>query len=130
MFASHPFMDVDVSDISEQVGSLFNLDCVELEMEILNLQNDIQLKARYPVSDFWTLVDKDKYRNLCTAAMKVESLFGSTYLCESAFSYRNFSKSKFLTHLSEEHLNDSIRVALSNYMPDFAGLVDSMQCQH
>ncbi|MGH0144932.1 UNVERIFIED_CONTAM: hypothetical protein FKN15_004373 [Acipenser sinensis] len=82
-FASNPFMDVDASDISEQVGSLFTLDCGELEMEILNLQNDIQLKARYPVSDFWTLVDKDKHRNLCTAAMKVVSLFGSTYLCDS-----------------------------------------------
>ncbi|XP_070402531.1 general transcription factor II-I repeat domain-containing protein 2-like [Nothobranchius furzeri] len=54
-----------------------------------------------------------KYKGVCTAAMKVACMFGSTYLCESAFSDMNFIKSKHRTRLTDAHLHDSVRVAVS-----------------
>ncbi|KAK0154028.1 hypothetical protein N1851_003892 [Merluccius polli] len=43
-FISNPFLQVDITCISEQLGETFNLNAGELEMEILTLQNDITLK--------------------------------------------------------------------------------------
>ena len=61
--------------------------------------------------------------------MKVSSLFGSTYLCESAFSDINFIKNKHRTRLTDAHLQDSLKVTVSSYTPDYNTLVNSMQCQ-
>jgi len=72
---------------------------------------------------------KQKYSGVCTAAKKVASLFGSTYLCESAFSDMNFIKNKHSTRLTDAHLKDSLTVAVSSYTPDYNTLVNSMQCQ-
>ncbi|XP_078512536.1 general transcription factor II-I repeat domain-containing protein 2-like [Lissotriton helveticus] len=129
MFTSNPFMEVDVSDISEKMSVLLSLDSSTMEMEIVTLQNDIELKARQSDVNFWSLVDAEKYKNIRTVAMKLLSLFGSTYLCESAFSVMNFVQSKFLTRLTDEHLNDYIRVALSGYTPDYSGLVNARHSQ-
>ncbi|XP_069059006.1 general transcription factor II-I repeat domain-containing protein 2-like isoform X1 [Pleurodeles waltl] len=129
MFTSNPFMEVDVSDISDKMSVLFNLDSATMEMEILTLQNDIELKARQSDIHFWSLVDAEKYKNIHTAAMKLFTLFSSTSLCQSASSVMNFVKSTFRTCLTDEHLNDSVRVALSSYIPDYRGLVDTRQCE-
>lgn len=102
-FISNPLMDVDISDNSEQMGEVFSLSAVDLEMEILSLQNDFQLKSHKSAADFWKFVDAKKYPNISTGAMKCATLFGSTYLCESAFSDMNFIKSKFRTCLTDAH---------------------------
>lgn len=107
----------------------FNLVSSEVELEILTLQSDINLKAHQGATEFWKLVDPEKYVNISTAAMKVACLFGSTYLCESAFSDMNFIKNRHRTRLTDGHLEDSIRVTVSGYTPDYRALVDVMQCQ-
>ncbi|XP_069486307.1 general transcription factor II-I repeat domain-containing protein 2-like [Ambystoma mexicanum] len=129
MFIANPFIEVNVCERTEQMGELFNLNSCAMEMEIVSLQGDILLKSRQSHTNFWSLVDHKEHSNICTAALKVTSLFGSTYLCESAFSDMNFIKSKFRTRLTDEHLSDSIQVAVSSYTPDYRALVDGMQCQ-
>ena len=52
MVTSNPFIEVDVGDISEQISVPFDLHCVPLEMEIIGLQNDIQLKSRQSAANF------------------------------------------------------------------------------
>ncbi|KAK0142715.1 General transcription factor II-I repeat domain-containing protein 2A [Merluccius polli] len=116
-FMANPFMDVDISEISGQMAELFCVDPVEMEMEVINLQNNVQLKSQQHSQHFWSLVEPDNYENLHQAALKMCALFGSTYLCESAFSDMNVLKSKLRTRLTDEHLNDSIRVNLSGYTP-------------
>jgi len=128
-FISNPFMQVDITCIAEQLRATFNVDAGQVEIEILTLQNDLHLKAHQDAPNFWCLVDTEKYKGVCTAAMKVACLFGSTYLCESAFSDMNFIKNKHRTRLTDAHLQDSLRVTVSNYTPDYSTLVDSMQCQ-
>ncbi|XP_063730588.1 general transcription factor II-I repeat domain-containing protein 2A-like [Eleginops maclovinus] len=128
-FVSNPFINVDTTSIAEQLSAMFSLDAGQVEIEIVTLQNDIRLKAHQAAANFWGLVDTEKYSGLCTAAMKVASLFGSTYLCESAFSDMNFIKNEHRTRLTDAHLQDSLRLAVSNYSPDYEALVASMQCQ-
>lgn len=128
-FISNPFMNKDITDIAEQLSATFNLDAGQVEIEIVTLQNDLHLKAHQAAPNFWSLVDTEKYSGVSTAAMKVASLFGSTYLCESAFSDMNFIKNKHRTRLTDAHLQDSLRVAVSSYTPDYNTLVNSMQCQ-
>uniref|UniRef100_A0A3B3HZV5 Uncharacterized protein n=1 Tax=Oryzias latipes TaxID=8090 RepID=A0A3B3HZV5_ORYLA len=128
-FVTNPFMQVDVTSTAEQLSALFTLNAGDVEMEILTLQNDLLLKAHQSAPNFWCLVDQEKYSGVCTAAMKIACFFGSTYLCESAFSNMNFIKNKHRTCLTDAHLQDSLRIAVSNYSPDYNALVSSMQCQ-
>ena len=123
------FMGVEISDISEWIGEVFSLSAVDLEMEILSLQNDIHLKSHKSAADSTKRLDAKKYPSTSTGAMKCATLFGSTYMCESAFSEMNFIKSKFRTYLTDAHLDYCIRVNLSGNTPDCNALVDSMQCQ-
>uniref|UniRef100_A0A8C6L134 DUF4371 domain-containing protein n=1 Tax=Nothobranchius furzeri TaxID=105023 RepID=A0A8C6L134_NOTFU len=128
-FISNPFVQVEIACIAEQLSATFSLNAGEVEIEIITLQNDLHLKAHQSEPNFWCLVDTEKYKGVCTAAMKVASMFCSTYLCESAFSDMNFIKSKHRTRLTDSHLHDSVRVAVSSYTPDYSKLVTSMQCQ-
>ena len=107
-FIYNPFMNMDTTCIAEQLSATFNLDAQQVEIEIVTLQNDLHLKAYQAAPNFWCLVDTEKYSGVCTAAMKVTSLFGSTYLCESAFSDMNFIKNKHRTRLTDAHLQDSL----------------------
>ena len=94
-----------------------------------DLQNNVQLKSQQNSQHFWSLVDPENYKNIHQAALKMSALFGSTYLCEAAFSDMNVMTSKYRTRLIDEHLNDSIRVNLRGYTPAYNSMVDSMQCQ-
>ncbi|PNF20389.1 hypothetical protein B7P43_G09706, partial [Cryptotermes secundus] len=49
----------------------------------------------------------------------VHSCFGSTYLCESAFSYLKMTKSKQRSNMTDEHLQDCMKLALTQHSPDF-----------
>ncbi|KAM9332685.1 uncharacterized protein KZ484_017796 [Pholidichthys leucotaenia] len=114
---------MDTTCIAEQLSATFNLDAEQVAIEIVTLQNDLLLKAYQAAPNFWCLVDTEKYNGVCTAAMKVTSLFGSTYLCESAFSDMNFIKNKHRTRLTDAHLQDSLRVTESSYTPDYDTLI-------
>lgn len=128
-FISNPFMNVDTSSIAENLSATFTLDAGQVELEIVTMQNYLHLKAHQGTPNFGALVDTEKSRGVCTAALKVASLFGSTYLCESAFSDMNFIKNKHRTRLTDAHLQDSLRVAVSSYTPEYNTLVESMHCQ-
>ena len=122
-------MDVDTSEISGQMAELFCVDPVEMKIEVVTLQNNVELESQQHSQHFWSLVDPDNYKNLHQAALKMSAMFGSTYLCESAFSDMNVMKSKFRTRLTDDHLNDSIRVNLGRYTSAYSSFVCSMQCQ-
>ena len=129
-FISSPFINVDITDTAEQLSATFNLDAGQVEIQTITLQNDLHLRAYQAASNFWCLVNTERYSGVYTAAMKVATLFGSTNLCESAFSDMNLIKNKHRTHLTDAHLQDSLRVAVSSYTPDhYNTLVNSMQYQ-
>lgn len=128
-FMFNPFLEIDVATISSKIGSLFKMDCVELELEIVSIQSDIQLKARADYEHFWTLADKEKYPLLKEASQRVHACFGSLHLSKSAQADIKVIKTKKRTRLTIEHLEDCLRIALTKYTPNYTSLADKMQCQ-
>ena len=94
------------------------------------LLNNSKLKARAKDQDFWSVyVSREKYPLIVSCALKLHAYFGSTYLCEMAFSQMKIIKSKFRTRMTDAHLNDALRLAISNYEPDFKMLANNVQSQ-
>lgn len=123
---------IDVDCIASKIVSLFDLDCSAVENEILTLQNDIEIKSRATPGmnrEFWNLLLEQKYPNLRRCALNLTALFGSTYLCESAFSHMKFIKSKYRSTMTDDHLVACLRLATSSYCPDYEKLAASSQCQ-
>ncbi|XP_075223867.1 SCAN domain-containing protein 3-like [Lycorma delicatula] len=119
----------DVSKLGNRVREVFGKYKIEeLEMEILNFQEDLSLKSSYATcSNIWTLMGREKYPILLSVALKLYSCFGSTFLCEVAFSSINIIKNKYRSSLTDSHLDDTL--TYSSYTPDFPQLAASMQCQ-
>ena len=100
----YPFQeDVLVVSLASKITTLFHLNFSEVEDEILTLQADLQIKARAH-GQFWNLLIEDKYPNIRKCATFLTALFGSTYLCESAFSYMKIIKFKNRSTMTDEHL--------------------------
>jgi hypothetical protein len=73
------------------------------------------------------------YQNLFAASLRQTALrltasFGSTYICEEAFSKMKIIKSRFRSRLTDEHLKYCLHLCLSNYEPSFSNLSLDMQC--
>ena len=59
-----------------------------------------------------------KYLNVKRAALKILSMFGSKYVCESVFSTLKHVKSKHPSLLIDTHVKELLRVATREYKPD------------
>lgn len=136
-FISFPFNDSinhsDIYELASKFADIFQMENMMLQNEIITLRCDIFLKARSSSGqDFWALVSNEKYPNLKKCVEQLHSCFGSTYLCESAFSYLKQTKNKHRSRLTDAHTLDSLRLAISNYKPDYAKLVEdtATQCSH
>ncbi|XP_069582815.1 general transcription factor II-I repeat domain-containing protein 2-like [Ranitomeya imitator] len=129
LFMSNPFMTTDISVISSEIATAFQMDTSQLENEIITLNTDLLLKSRSQEDNFWRLVERCKYPLLKSVSKRLHACFGSTYLCESGFSALKILKSKYRSRLTDEHLDDCMRMALTNYNPDFETLAENMQCQ-
>jgi hypothetical protein len=96
--------DINVEVIASKMGSLVQLDTTIAETEILTHQNDIQLKSRATTEmkeEFWELLLEEKYPNIRRCALNISVLFGSTFLCESAFSHMKIIKSKYRSTMTD-----------------------------
>jgi len=84
-----------------------------LQMEIIEFQEDMSLKEKFTqvtntlqYDQFWMkYVCSSKYPELKRLVLKLCTIFGSTYVCEAAFSKMNFIKNNFRSRLTDEHLN-------------------------
>ena len=54
-------------------------------------------------------------------------LFGSTYICEQTFSIMKFTKSRYRSSLTDDHLSAVLRISTSDIQPDFDALVKAQQ---
>lgn len=114
LFFTNPMNNVDVTILSAELNK-FNITNIEnLELEIIELQNDIALKTVNMDKTFWKFVDSHKYPILKNCALKVKSFFGSTYLSEATFSSMQFIKNKFRARLTDENMNNCLKIAVSN----------------
>ncbi|KAJ8400920.1 hypothetical protein AAFF_G00392740 [Aldrovandia affinis] len=66
---------------------------------------------------------------ICSQTISEPALFGSTYLCESAFSHMKIIKSKYRSTMTDDHLVACLRLVTSCYNPDYEKLASFSQCQ-
>ncbi|RVE64818.1 hypothetical protein OJAV_G00129590 [Oryzias javanicus] len=116
------------------------MDCLKIplvtdeavaELEMIDLCEEDQLKAvfREGTIEFWKCVPMEKYPNIKRAALKILSMFGSTYVCESVFSTLKHVKSKHRSVLTDTHVKELLRVATTEYKPDLRRIVHDKECQ-
>nr|CAB3267854.1 zinc finger BED domain-containing protein 5-like [Phallusia mammillata] len=96
----------------------------EMQLELCELQNDpflLSKKMENP-ENFWKYVSKERYPILKDSAVKLHSMFGSTYICECAFSAMNDVKSKNRNKLGNNALYDCLRMATTSIAVDTQAL--------
>ena len=105
----------------------------KFQMECIELQCEIQLKDKFnhvSLLDFYKIyLPRDKYPTLHNHALFMTSLFGSTYICEQLFSRMKHTKSKNRSKISDEHLENSLRIATTSIEPNIDGIVSKQKFQ-
>ncbi|XP_077593579.1 general transcription factor II-I repeat domain-containing protein 2A-like [Stigmatopora nigra] len=111
--------------------ALLVTDEAAAELEMIDLCEEDQLKPalREGTIEFWKSVPMEKYPNVKQAALKILSMFGSTYVCESVFSTLKHVKSKHRSVLTDTHVKELLRVATTEYKPDLKRIVQGKECQ-
>uniref|UniRef100_A0A2S2NM20 SCAN domain-containing protein 3 n=1 Tax=Schizaphis graminum TaxID=13262 RepID=A0A2S2NM20_SCHGA len=105
-------------------------------MEIIEFQEDLSLKEKFiqvtntlQYDQFWMkYVCSSKYPELKRLVSKPCTMFGSTYVCEAAFSKMNFIKNNFRYRLTDEHLNELMQISCTNFTPNIRKLVKAKKC--
>ena len=103
----------------------------ELQLELCELQCDPFLNTTEATgADLWKLLPKERFPLLRKWALKVCSIFGSTYLCKTTFSAMKLIKSKTRNRLTDSALSHILRIATSQMEEDFKSLVKSFDRPH
>lgn len=98
----------------------------DLQLELCDLQCDPFLSTVKALgADFWKLLPNERYPCLRKWALKMCSIFGSTYLCETTFSSMKLIKSKTRNRMTDSTLSHTLRIATSKMEVDFKSLVES-----
>ncbi|XP_063294419.1 general transcription factor II-I repeat domain-containing protein 2B-like isoform X2 [Pelobates fuscus] len=97
------------------------------QMELCEIQSDMFLASRVESGvPFFRLLPKDKYPNMRNLGLKMTSMFGSTYICEKAFSDLNYIKSKYRSSISNGTLQQILRLSTTNISVDIDELLSQL----
>ncbi|KHJ40557.1 hypothetical protein D918_09394 [Trichuris suis] len=104
-----------------------------LQNEIIQLQSDDELKARYNnlrLLEFYKrYISNDEFPALRRHALKYASVFGTNYLCEQFFSKVTIAKSRPRSRLTDANLVNQLRVATSSIRANIPRLTREKQFQ-
>lgn len=105
----------------------------DLQMEICDLQCDTQMKDKFfavPLEEFYRkYIDEHKYATIYNHALRMISLFGNTYTCEQLFSRMKYIKSQQRTRITDDHLENCLRIATTSISVNIDNLSSSKQSQ-
>ncbi|CAH0399764.1 unnamed protein product [Chilo suppressalis] len=125
---SYPFSCKNIEELFTEIVSQFNMNSCSVENELIQIISDIHIKATASDKNFWCFIFVYKYPNLRKIALQLTTMFGSTYLCESAFSEMKIIKSKYRIQLTDDHMSSCLRLAISGYVPTYEKYAEDMQC--
>jgi hypothetical protein len=83
--------------------------------------------------DLFKILSKETYPQLRDFGLRISSMFGSTYLYESTFSNMKFTKSRYRSSLTDESLQNFLRLGTTDITVDIPASVkesDNPQCSH
>ncbi|XP_072768354.1 general transcription factor II-I repeat domain-containing protein 2A-like [Nerophis lumbriciformis] len=132
LFIENPFLIRNVSAFSAEAKQVFPwARAASLQTELIDLQESVALKeAQCDAITFWSkLVIPSKFPLLHKMACHILTMFGSTYSCESAFSTMNIVKNKYRSRLTNEHLDQCLRLAITPFVPKFKVLASTPRAQ-
>ena len=124
---SHDLFRDPFSDLAENFE-----DDPALQLEILNIQSCFTLKTSFrelPLIEFYKQINVEQYPKILKNACFWAVQFGSTYLCEQCFSLMKLTKSKHRSRITDDHLDCTLRLAISPITPNLGELVEGKQCQ-
>ncbi|XP_078139742.1 general transcription factor II-I repeat domain-containing protein 2B-like [Centroberyx gerrardi] len=102
----------------------------DVQLELIDLQSDAVLAEHFKsgsLLDFYSSLKEENFPNMRRHAQKMLVLFGSTYICEQTFSMMKFTKSRYRSSLTDDHLSAVLRISTSDIQPDFDALVKAQQ---
>ena len=102
----------------------------DVQLELIDLQSDAVLAEHFKsgsLLDFYSSLKEENFPNRRRHAQKMLVLFGSTYICEQTFSMMKFTKSRYRSSLTDDHLSAVLRISTSDIQPDFDALVKAQQ---
>ena len=125
-----------MNPFSITVGEILKYS-TNIQLEITEIQNNTSLKQIFTetvlsqpqkqssenVIKFWKLIPKEDFPAMCDIALQISSRFGSTYICEKAFSTLTYVKNKYRSSLTASHISDLIILSTSNLSPDIDKLI-------
>ncbi|XP_061820754.2 SCAN domain-containing protein 3-like [Nerophis lumbriciformis] len=132
LFIENPFLIRNVSVFSAEAKQVFPwARAASLQTELIDPQESVALKeAQCDAITFWSkLVIPSKFPLLHKMACHILTMFGSTYSCESAFSTMNIVKNKYSSRLTNEHLDQCLRLAITPFVPKFKVLASTPRAQ-
>lgn len=124
---SHRFGDFKAQEAELQIFSApFSFDAERapenMQMEIIELQCDSELREKFnnhTLLDFYSkFISNTRFPVLRRHALFVASLFGSTYICEQLFSTMKQVKSKSRNKITDDHLENALRISTSAIKAD------------
>jgi hypothetical protein len=106
---------------------------IHLQMELIEIQENSLLKSKFEdveLCDFYKkYLEEDNFPQLRKFARSLICAFGSTYKCEQFFSLMKVNKSKHRTRLTDDNLENSLRLCITGINPNIDGLVSQIQAQ-
>ena len=110
----------------------FDASLENLQMELLQLQSDSIVKAKYDsvgVPEFYSYLS-EQYSSIKKFACYILAMFGNTYRCEQLFSFLKSIKHSQRSKLTDDHVTSLIRVStVKSFQPDISKLVTQKRCQ-
>lgn len=116
------FQNPFAADINDALPSL--------QFELAELQHcDILKDAFKPdhLIEFYAALQKETYPNIKQHAMKMSTVFCSTYICEQTFSRMKQTKNSTRNRLTDEHLHQTLRLATTKLQPGIELLTSRKQ---
>ena len=74
-------------------------------------------------------MSEEHFPNLREHALKMASMFGTTYKCEQFFSKLNLTKNRLRARLTDNNLSNQLRVAVTSIPPNIEELSKKKQSQ-
>ena len=121
---------VDVISDGFPVSKIFATNSSAAEIELQELKEDLVIKMyheSHSIIHFWKQVPESKYSELKKICIGLFSIFSTTYSCESLYSIMGYIKYRYYGSLTNDHLTELIRIAVTTYRPDFKQLTESIE---
>ncbi|XP_050508018.1 uncharacterized protein LOC126885486 [Diabrotica virgifera virgifera] len=120
-FSEFDALKPDLELFNNPMGVNMQNQSAEYQSELRELQSDsfFQAKKNEDISTFWKLVSKDRFPKLRNFALKLYSMFGSTYI-----KYGKHIKSKTRNRMENDSLEACIRLTTTSIDIDVQRLVE------